>query len=65
MRVDPWPLNLEVLQESLEPRPGIAGSLAPSIKPLPESPYHAIEEVLEVRAVPVHSVVTNGASLIF
>ena len=54
---NPWPLNLEVHQERLEPLPVIAGPLAPPIEPLQESTYHAVEELLETRAVPVHSVV--------
>ena len=57
MRDDPWSLNLEVQQESRESLPVIAGSLAPPIEPLQEYPYHAVEELLEARAVPVHSVV--------
>src|ERR1700757_705576 len=54
---NPRPLNLEVLQESREALPGIAGPLAPPIEPLQKDTYHAVEELLETRAVPVHSVV--------
>src|SRR5262245_49303570 len=54
---NPWPRYLEVLQESREALPGIAGPLAPPIEPLQENTYYAVEELLEARAVPVHSVV--------
>ncbi len=54
---NPWSLNLEVRKERLEALPVIAGPLAPPIEPLQESTYHAVEELLEARAVPVHSVV--------
>ena len=54
---NPWPLNLEVRQENLETLPGIAGPLAPPIEPLQESTHYAVEELLEARAIPVHSVV--------
>jgi hypothetical protein len=53
----PWPLKLEVSQERLEALPGIAGSLASPIEPLQEDTYYPVEELLETRAVPVHSVV--------
>src|SRR6266508_650719 len=56
MPYNPWPLNLEVHKERLEALPVIAGPLAPPIKPLQESTYYAVEELLEARAVPVHSV---------
>ena len=54
---DPWPLHLEVLQDSREARPGIAAPLAPPIEPLQEYPQRAVEELLEAQAVPVHPVV--------
>ncbi len=57
MPYNPWPLNLEVGQESRETLPGIAGPLAPPIEPLQKDTYHAGDELLETRAVPVHSVV--------
>jgi hypothetical protein len=57
MPYNPWPLNLEVHKESLEALPVIAGPLASPIKPLQESTYHAVEELLEARTVPVHSIV--------
>ena len=57
MPYNPWPLNFEVHQESREALPVITGPLAPPIEPLHEDTYHAVEEVLEARAVPVHAVV--------
>ena len=54
---NPWPRYLEVLQESREALPVVAGPLTPPIQPLQEYTYYAIEELLETRAVPVHSVV--------
>ena len=57
MPYNPWPFDLEMRKERLEALPVIAGPLAPPIEPLQEYTYHAVEELLEARAVPVHSVV--------
>jgi len=54
---DPWPLHLKALKYSREALPVVPVPLAPPIEPLPEYPYRAVEEVLEARTVPVHSVV--------
>ena len=54
---DPWPLYLEVLQCRLEALPVITVPLAPPIEPLQEDAQRAIEELLEARTVPMHSVV--------
>ena len=54
---DPWSLYLEVLQYRLEALPVITVPLAPPIEPLQEDAQCAIEELLEARTVPMHSVV--------
>ena len=54
---DPWSLHLKVLKYSLEALPVITVPLAPPIEALQECTQGAVKELLEARAVPVHSVV--------
>ena len=54
---DPWSRYLEVLKYRLEALPVVTVPLASPIEPLQEDAQRAIEELLEARTVPVHSVV--------
>jgi hypothetical protein len=54
---DSWPFDFEALQYSHEALPVIAVPLASPVEPLQESTQRAIEELLEARTVPMHSVV--------
>ena len=59
---DPWSLYLKVLQYRLKALPVITVPLAPPIEPRQEYTQGTGEDLLEARAVPMHSVVTIGAS---
>jgi len=59
---DPWSLYLKVLQYRLEALPVVTVPLASPIEPLQEDAQRAIEELLEARTVPVHSVVLGRPS---
>ena len=54
---EPWSLHLKVLKYRPEALPVVTGPLAPPIEPLQEDAQRALEELLEARTVPVHSVV--------